>query len=436
MSTGGRFLTAVAVVAVLGIAAWLSYVRGGDRGVAVRMETVQTRDLVSFVTASGNIRPRRTVDISSDISAKVEELLVEEGDDVEAGELLLRLDPSEYEAARSRAAAALSQAQAQAANQRANLLQAQRTFDRLDTLYRRDSVLVSRQQLEDAETALEIARANLEGARFGVEQARASLKEAEDRLSKTTIRAPMAGRVTRLNVEEGETVLIGTMNNPGSLVLTVSDLSTVEVVVQVDETDVPALALGDSASVEIDAFPDRSFAGRVTEIGNSAIQGPGGGGGEASVDFEVVITLGETPVLLRPDLSATANIVTEIREQAVSIPIVALTVRERASAEEKTVGMGGEAASEAAGSAGKVRDVEGVFVVRDGEAVFTSVEVGIAGKEHFEVLAGVEVGQTIVSGPYQTVRELVDGMGVRPMEEGEGQEAGPVDVADGSDGGS
>lgn len=388
----------VAVVAVLGTAAALALQGGSGRGASVRMAEIERRDLVATVTASGNIRARRSVDISSDVAARVADLLVEEGDDVEVGDVLLRLDRTQLEAARSRAQASVSQAQAQAAQQGANLTRQSREYERIRSLWVRDSLLVSRQQVEDAETNLEVARANMDAAEYGVQVAQAALEEAEDRLAKTVFRAPLAGKVTRLNVEVGETVVMGTMNNPGSLILTISDLAVVEVVVQMDETDVPRLALGDSATVEIDAFPDRDFTARVTEIGNSAIRPPSqnaAAGQQQAIDFEVVLTLDPTDADLRPDLSATADIVTDTRTDAVAVPIIALTVREDTTA--------------AARSGDEPPEIEGVFVVDEGIATFRPVTVGIAGDEFFEVLEGLEPGETVVSGPYQTIRTLRDG---------------------------
>jgi HlyD family secretion protein len=411
-----KLLVGTLVVVVLGSAAGLSFARSRERGVEVRLEEVGKKDLVESITASGNIRARRTVSISSDVSARVAQVAIEEGDDVTAGQVLLRLDPAQLEAAVQRAEAALSQAAAQESNQRTNELRAQRDYDRFMALRARDSVLVSRQQLDDAQTALEIAKSNLESAGFGVQQARASLAEARDRLSKTIIRAPMAGKVTRLNIEEGETAIIGTMNNPGSLLLTISDLSQIEVVIQVDETEVPNIALGDSAHVDIDAFPDVEFAGRVTEIGQSSVRPPSStqatGGAQVAIDFQVVITLDETPVVLRPDLSATAEIVTDTRVGVVAVPIIALTVR------PDTVALAGDDEPDAAppadsADADELNEIEGVFVVREGKVTFTKVELGIAGQEYFEALSGVQVGDTVVAGPYQAVRDLQNGDLVR-----------------------
>lgn len=391
-------LVGVVVVAVLGTAAAMALRGGSGRGASVRMAEIERRDLVATVTASGNIRARRSVDISSDVAARVADLLVEEGDDVEVGDVLLRLDRTQLEAARSRAQASVSQAQAQAAQQSANLTRQSREHERIRSLWVRDSLLVSRQQVEDAETNLEVARANMDASEYGVQVAQAALEEAEDRLAKTVFRAPLAGKVTRLNVEVGETVVMGTMNNPGSLILTISDLAVVEVVVQMDETDVPRLALGDSATVEIDAFPDRDFTARVTEIGNSAIRPPSqnaAAGQQQAIDFEVVLTLDPTDADLRPDLSATADIVTDTRTDAVAVPIIALTVREDTIV--------------AARSGDEPPELEGVFVVNEGIASFRPVTVGIAGDEFFEVLEGLEPGETVVSGPYQTIRTLRDG---------------------------
>ena len=421
MNRGQMVVSTVIAVGVIGAGAAVAAKRSRDRSPEVRLEEVGRLDLVALVTASGSVRPRRTVDISSDVSARVAQLLVREGDDVRAGEVLMRLDPTQFQAALSRARAGFSQAQAQASLQEASLLRAQRDHERLVNLNSRDSVLVSPQQLQDAATNVEVARASLDAAVHGIEQARASVEEADDRLSKTIFRAPMDGKVTRLQIEEGETVIIGTMNNPGSLILTISDLGVVEIVVQVDETDVPELSIGDSAGVKIDAFPETSFAGTVTEIGNSAIRpasSQAATGQQAAVDFEVVITLDNPSVALRPDLSATADIVVDTRTDVTAIPIIALTVRpasdtlSRDAREEKD-------ASNAAVSVGArptEPELEGVFRLSGGRASFIPVDVGIAGDEYFEVLSGVAAGDTLVAGPYTAIRQLRAGDRVRRLD--------------------
>ncbi len=424
MSGGRKLLIGVAVVALLGTAATLSVTNGRNRGAPVRMDVVSRRDLVETVTASGNIRAGRVVQISSDVSAKVAELLVDEGDDVVVGQLLLRLDPTQFDAAVSRADAALNQARATERQQEASLVRTERDFERVRSIFLRDSLLVKRQQLDDAETDVELARRQLESLQFGVAQAAASLDEANERLSKTIFRAPISGKVTRLNVEKGETVIVGTMNNPGSLVLTISELSRVEAVLEVDETDIPYIEVGDSTVLELDAFPDQLFSGVVTEIGNSAIRPPSssaGSGQTAAIDFEVVITMNDPPGGIRPDLSATADIITNIRREALSVPIIALTVRagdgdegrESSTATDDEEEEENEERERGPATRPVDTDVEGVFVVAEGTVTFIPVEVGITGQEHFEVLSGVSEGDTIVAGPYQRIRELKDGDAVR-----------------------
>ena len=414
MRTGIKVVLGFMALGVVATAAILAMTFERQSGTAVRIETVGQRDLVATVTASGNVRATRKVDISSDISAKVAELLVDEGEDVEEGQVLLRLDPTRYQAALNRSEANLSQVRAQVAQSEANLLRARRQADRMRSIWASDSLLVSRQEVENAETDLEIQESMLEASTFGVSQAQAAVEEARDQLSKTVIVAPMSGRVTRLNVEEGETVIVGTMNNPGSLVLTVSDLSVMEVVLEVDETDVPEIMLGDEATVELDAFPELEFPGFVTEIGNSAIRPPSqsaGSGQTPTIDFEVVVTLINPPAELRPDLSATAEVITDTRDNQLSIPIISLTLRE-----EEENGNGGN--SSASGSDQEKADpIEGVFVIREGRVTFTPVVVGIAGQEYFEVVSGVSLGDSIVSGPYQVIRELEDGEAVRHDED-------------------
>jgi HlyD family secretion protein len=406
----------VVVLAVIGISAATS-MNKSRAGVAVRIETVGERDLVALVSASGWIEPHRKIDVQSDIMGRITELRVVEGQRVSRGDILLRIDPTQAEAAVQRARAAVSEAQAREAQARANLIQADRAYQRMQGIATQDPNLVSPQALEEAETQLAVQRELAQAAAHGVAQARAALGEAEDRLAKTVIRAPMDGVITRLNVEEGETAIVGTMNNPGSLLLTIADLSTMMAVVRVDETDVPRIAIGDSAGVTIDAFRGQTFSGRVTEIGHSSTRPRSGPGAQQqtqqqAVDFEIRITLDSPPPTLRSDLSTTAEIVTAKRQGALSIPIIALTVREHtdsaAAAEPET------AAALASNGAARV-DQEGVFVVRDGQATFVPVEVGIAGRGHFEVLNGVTAGDSIVAGPYDVIRTLTNGQRVRSL---------------------
>lgn len=399
-----------------------------DKGTEVRTEVITRRDLTSVVTASGTIDPKRKVDISADISGRVIELPVQEGQWVERGALLLRIDPTQYQAAVRRAEASVAQAQARAAQARANLLQAQNAARRARQLASSPEQLISPADVEQAQTQASVAQAEFEASRYGVAQAQAGLTEAGEALRKTTIVAPMSGRITRLNIEEGETAIVGTMNNPGSLLLTIADLSVMEAKVKVDETEVPGITIGDSARVRIDAFPDRVFGGTVTRIANSSLQGAtagigaAAGGEQQSVDFEVVITLDNPPEQLRPDLSATADIVTDTRKASLSVPIIALTVRDaqgrKLDADDEDEG---DDAAPARPEAGRRRDedgVEGVFVMHGDSVAFVPVHVGIAGDRYFEVKSGLRGGETVVAGSYQAIRELESGSRVRIPETG------------------
>ncbi len=391
---------AIAVVVVGGVVA--SQARGGDRGTAVRIEEVESHDLVAIVTASGSIEPQLSVDIASDITGRIIYLPVDEGDFVKRGQLLLTIDPTQFEAAMQRAEALLSAAKASELQAIVNRDQAKRQLDRSLALRATDSNMVTEVELEIAQTNYDVAAAIAEAQSHQVAQSEASLREAQEQLSKTTLIAPMDGKITRLAVEEGEVALASTYSRETGLLMTVSDLSVIQVNVRVDETDVVRLTTGDSAEITIDAFPDTTFSGRVTKISQSAIRVTAGGSGDRAVDYEVEITLDNPPPGILPDLSATAKVVTDTRLDAMSIPIIALTVREHQPI--STEDMPRDTAK---------TEMEGVFVVLDGIAYFRPVKVGIAGEEHFEVIEGLALGDSIVAGPYQTIRDLSDSSAVR-----------------------
>ena len=384
--------------------------RRGEKATEVRIEAVDSRDLVASVTASGQVQPRTKVDVASDISGRIVRLAVKEGQFVKRGDFLLEIDPEQYEAAVQRAEAALSSAKAQAAQSRANYLQAKRAYDRNVEMRKTNAQLVSEAELEQTRTQMEVNEAMLEASTHNVEQSNASVRDAKTSLAKTRIHAPMSGRITRLVVEQGETAVPGTFNKDAATLLTISDMAVLETIVKVDETDVARISLGDSSIVQIDAFPDTTFSGKVVEISHSSVRGAAAGANtEQAVDYEVRIQLLNPPQETRPDFSATAKVVTDVRSKALSIPIIALTVRENeqlaGSDSAVRVATGGTATKEV----GK-RDVEGVFVVgTDNKVTFRPVKVGIAGDRYFEVLSGLKAGDRIVGGTYQAIRELKDG---------------------------
>ena len=435
MSTRGKVILVIAGVIVMAGFVRLSVSKKGGPAVDVRMDKVRRRDLVSIVTASGKIEPKKSVDILSDIMGRIVNLPVKEGDWVTQGQLLVTIDPTSYQAGVERAQAGVASAQANVAQARANQDQATRAYNRARDVRAQNAQLISEENLEQLQTAKEVADANVDAARRAVDQAQANLRDAQDQLSKTTISAPISGQVTRLSVEQGEVAVPGTFSRATGLLMTVSDMSVIEAWVDVDETDVVRIHLGDSVDVAIDAMPDTSFSGRVTKIGNSSVTAVASTSGLATssqaVDFEVRIQLDHPPKNLRPDLSATAHIITDTRHQVLAVPIIALTVREpdtAATAAPKP----GEArfqVSKDTSAAHRAKEVEGVFVVDTlaNTAHFTPIKVGVAGDEYFEVVGGLKGGETIVSGTYQAIKDLKDGAKVKgPKPKGPAPAAAPA----------
>ncbi len=413
MSKQSKWITVGIVVLVVAGLGAATAAKKGSKPTDVKIEKVQARDLVASVTASGQVIPHTKVDLAADISGRIVRLAVKEGDVVTKGQFLLQIDPAQYEAAVQRTEAGLASARAQMAQAKASFAQAQRGYERSAEIRKQNAQLISDEQLETLRTAVEVNQALLDAATHSVDQSQAALRDSRTQLEKTTILAPMSGRVTRLNVEQGETAVPGTFNKDAATLLTISDMSVLETKVKVDETDVARIQVGDSALIQIDAFPDTTFTGRVVEISNSSVKGVAAqGGGEAAINYEVTIRLVNPPVDTRPDFSSTAKIVTDARAHALSIPIIALTVREneKLPTTDEPKPMVATAATKEVGK----KDVEGVFVVgKDNKVTFRPVKVGIAGDKYFEVVSGLRDGDRIVGGTYQAIRELKDGALVR-----------------------
>src|SRR5919106_5765961 len=384
-----------------------------NAGAEVRLEPVSRRDLVSAVTASGKIEPQTSVDISADITGRIIRIAVQEGDRVTKGQFLVQIDPAQYQAAVPRAEGVVSSTQATLLQTGANRDQAERAWKRANELTRLGPNLIAPATAEEARTALDVAEATYSATRAQLDQSRASLQEAKDNLAKTRLVSPISGRVVRLAVEEGEVAVPGTFSRETGLLMTVADLSVILAKVQVDETDVVRLKQSDSVEVTIDAYRDTTFWGRVTKVSHSAkltATETASGSTDRAVDFDVEITLQNPPADIRPDLSCTARIITDTRDRALSIPIIALTVREHEKVPNESEG-GPQADTLRARF--KKREAEGVFVVRNGVATFRPVKTGVAGDEFFEVVDGLRQGETIVAGTYQAIRDLKDGAKVR-----------------------
>jgi HlyD family secretion protein len=427
--TTRRLVVAVLVLIAAGAAAGALWWFRRDTAIRVTTERVDTRDLEAVVSASGKIQPKRLVNISADTPGRVVDLAVAEGQPVVQGEFLLQIDPRSLRtrvdsgAASLRAAeAALEQMRQGVETARVQLAQAEQTLRRQQDLWRQQ--LTTRETLDKTEAEVQVAQSGLKEREKQVvaqlariDQERASLEAARHDLSKVRIESPIDGIVTRRNIQEGETAVIGTMNNPGTVLLTLADMSVIQAEVEVDETSIPQVELGQQATVTIDALPDRVFTGRVAEIGNSPIQASTGQAQAASqaTNFKVVIVLDQQIPDVRPGFTCAADITTAVREGVTAVPIPAVAVRELvydASGRVVPRRNGAEPGAPAPLDLkpGETRkEVEGVFLLRDGTAAFTPVEIGIAGDRFFEVVSGLQPGDEVITGPYDSVRNMADG---------------------------
>lgn len=395
-----KLLIALAVLAVLGAIVMGNLRSRREKTVKVTLEQVKKQDLTSIVSASGEIKPKKNINISAQVPGRIVKIGVVEGQEVQAGTFLLKLDSTQYEANADRDQNYIRAAKADLIQAEARLQRDKNSFDRQQKLF--DDNLISKDQLEAAKANYDVSVAQTNAIAFQIKQAEASLKSTLDSLAKTTYVSPIDGIITSLQVEEGETAIIGTMNNPGTVMLTIADLSVMEVEVEVDETDVIGVALGQEADVRVDALPNTVFKGQVTEIGSSAIQQSTSGlssSTQESKDFKVVVTLNDPDRKLKPGLSASADIIVARRTQALAVPISALVLRDKPDAP--------------AGAPASAREEEGVFIVEAGRAKFAPVIKGIAGGMNIEIVAGLKEGQEIVGGPYAALRELKDGVLVK-----------------------
>jgi len=379
--------------------------KSSKEGTPVTLAKVTRMDLTSKVSANGKIDAKRKVDLSANVMGQIVNLAVREGDVVKKGTFLLQIDQKQLAASAQGAASALQALFSDRDAARANATEARNNFERAEKNFAQK--IIPAAELDRARAVYEGAQANVAAIERRIDQARSGVAAAQDTLSKTTMRAPMDGIVTALPVEEGEVAVIGTMNNPGTKLLTIADMSVVEAVMEVDETDVPNVKVGQRASVTVDAYPNRTFSGIVTEVGSSPIQRTLGGGTEA-VNFEVKIQLDNPPVDVRPGFSASADIITGTRQKAIGIPIQALVVREKPGA-TKTA---------------KPQDEEGVYVNDKGAVKFAPVTTGLSGESNIEITKGLSEGQEIVTGPFKALRDLKDGSKVKEQkEEKEGEGA-------------
>ncbi len=415
MSTRIKAAIGIGVVAILAVVIWASIARKDKNLVRVTTAKVAKVPLVSTVSCNGRVRAKTKVDISSQVMGQIVTLAVVEGDHVKKGDLLLQIDKAQYDANAQATQAGLDALFAQRESDRFTRLQAERDLERTKKNF--EAKIESEQNLQKAQLALDSAKANENADERRIEQARANLMANKDSLKKTTLTSPIDGVVTAKPVEQGENAIVGTMNNPGTVLLTVSDMSVVEGEMEVDETDVPHVKLRQKAILTFDAYPDKKFEGLVTEIGGSPITKSALGTDSSAVNFKVKVQVTNPPSNIRPGFSVSGKIETDRREAALAIPIPALVVADPASlerakpADKKATPAPGAAAAApaiaATGASEKKKDVEGVFVVtKAGKVEFRKIKTGINADLQVEVVEGLAEGDEIVTGPFKALRQL------------------------------
>jgi HlyD family secretion protein len=445
MSTWKKVAIGVGGVALLAAIVGFTVYQSHKNLVVVQTGKVAREDLTSIVSASGEIRPKTYVNIGANAFGKITHLYVKEGERVKAGQMLAQLEnvqpEADVDAMQASLAAAKTDALAAAAGlntSQADLNRAKSDADRSNLDWARaqglyKNALIAKSEFDNQKATHEAAVAGLAQAQARVAQAKAqkdsadrrvgqaaaNLTHADDVLKKTTYQAPFAGVITSLPVREGESVVIGIQNSPGSVLMTLADMSVITAEVQVDETDIVNVQLGQPAEVTIDAFPKQNFKGVVTQIGDNAVVRSTGlstsqqsTASQEAKDFKVVVTVQNPPEDLRPGLSTTAKITTATRSHALSIPIQALTVRREEDLQPKNEKDAVEAASPQKAESNK-EEIQGVFVLRNHKAEFVPVQTGIAGTTDIEVLKGLKEGDEIVTGSYKVLRTLRPGSSVK-----------------------
>lgn len=409
-----RVIGIVVAALVLVTIVVLSVTKDRRNRVVVQTQKVTRGDLVSTVTASGEVKPKRFVNVSANVSGRITHLYVVEGQTVKKGTVLARIDSTRFEAGTRQSTAAMQGARADLARAQADLEMTKLAFERSKRMHA--DKLISDQAMDQTDAELKMKHAQVDAAQRRIAQTAAVLDSDQDDLSKTTVTASMDGVITSLAKEEGE-VVIGAQSFQPTVIMTVADLSVMEAELLVDETDIRNVKLGQEAEVRVDALEGVKLKGEVTEIGSSAIARGAAAGTQAGAttanqakDFKVVVTLKDPPATLRPGLNASADITTDRKSKVLSVPIQAVVVRQ-IDKDGKVVDPAPPQAGEPENpnemqNRGKLEEKEGVFVVTNGQASFKGVKTGIMGETDIEITSGVDEGQELVTGSYKTLRTL------------------------------
>jgi HlyD family secretion protein len=392
----------ISLIVVIGLAAALGItaaVQSKSRNLPrVLTAKVKEEDIVSKVTANGKIQAENRVELSALVQGQIVNLAVREGDRVKKGDFLLQIDKNRAAAEERSSAAAAQGSLADRDSSRATMEQAQRDWERLKKNY--DSGITPEADLQKAKATLDSARSNFQSLQNRVDQMHATLNAFRDTLSKTTVVAPLDGVVTTLPVKAGEVTVIGTMNNAGTQLMTISDMSSVLAVLMVDETDTTNVQVGQRALLTIDAYQGKTFEGLVTEVGSSPIlkDDPDLVGlttTSDAINFKVKVKLLAPPARIRPGFSVSTDIITGTKKGALSVPLAAVVVRDNPKGQKTETG--------------RLKTEDGVYLLKDGKAAFTPIKTGITGELLVEVADGLSSGQEIITGPFKALRALKDG---------------------------
>jgi HlyD family secretion protein len=403
--------------------------------VSAKMGEVVAKSITSTITAPGRIRAVASVDISAEVPGRVIELKVAEGDSVAAGALLLRLDDAQYKSRVDQARAARRSTQASLVLAEARLTQLEKDQNRLAALKEKD--LASAEALEKARTDYSVQTAEVDARREEVSRMKATSADAEADLRKTVYRSPVSGVVSRLSVELGEIVMTGTMNNPASVIMTISDLGMMQVEAEVDESDIVDVHPGQSAKITVDAIPDTTFKGHVITVGNSGRQNnPGAAASEEVVNFEVKVQFDRPDRRLKPGMTADVEVETQTHSEVLAVPIQALVARSRLVLEKDEkmamkkskkkifIHAAPDTLKGTAREKWEKEVVEGVFKLVNNEAVFMPVKTGISDEAMIEVTGDLAAGDKVVTGPYRVLKDMKEGVRVKPAKDGEDEGGG------------
>ncbi|MBD3403040.1 efflux RND transporter periplasmic adaptor subunit [candidate division GN15 bacterium] len=424
-----KVLITIGVVVVIAIII-ANFAGDTSDGIEVRADIVKTRDLVETVSASGRIQPQTKVDITAQITNEIIALPVEEGDRVEAGDLLVVLDTVQVQSDVDQARYSVNEINARLEGAEASLEQAEEEYERQQRLY--ESNLTSETAYKNARYAFQNAKASYNALQAQAAKLASAYEKVKDNLRKSKIVAPMSGVITFLDAEVGEIAAAQTGFTAGRVLMTISNLDVFEVEVEVDETEIAKIELGQEASIEVDAFPDTTFNGEVVEIGNTAIMA--GAGQDQSTNFRVKVIFSEQKAKIRPGMSATVDITTAKRDEAITVPFSSVVMRTLDLDSLEAARAGEQAAAEEDGNAvhaaereedadegadteaeqDEAEELRGVFVIRDKVARFVPVETGIADQRYIEVMGDLQPGDSVVSGPYRVLRTVADGDEVEP----------------------